>query len=127
MSKSVKSLFFQDQYHKSSSLCGFNQFYMICDCCSLKEYYEIVNEACPLSGFFPIYADFVTENTFLIMKLSKLQSFRAIRPRSNCFTIDVRRRKKSYFLIVICISYYTSCGRCFDMRHFGNRFVIAWL
>ena len=35
-------------------------------CCFplLKEYYEIVDEARPLLGFFPTYADFVTEMHF---------------------------------------------------------------
>ena len=46
---------------------------------TLKEYYEIVDEARPLSGFFPTHADFFYGNSFLIMKLSKLPSFRAIR------------------------------------------------
>ena len=40
----------------------------------LKEYYEIVDEARPLSGFFPTHADF---NAFLIMKLSKLPKFQS--------------------------------------------------
>ena len=31
---------------------------------TLKEYYEIVDEARPLSGFFPTHADFVTEMHF---------------------------------------------------------------
>ena len=31
---------------------------------SLKEYYEIVDEARPLSGFFPTHADFITEMHF---------------------------------------------------------------
>ena len=30
----------------------------------LKEYYEIVDEARPLSGFFPTYADLFTEMHF---------------------------------------------------------------
>ena len=30
----------------------------------LKEYYEIVDEARPLSGFFPTHADFLTEMHF---------------------------------------------------------------
>ena len=30
----------------------------------LKEYYEIVDEARPLSGFFPTHADFFTEMHF---------------------------------------------------------------
>ena len=30
----------------------------------LNEYYEIVNEARPLSGFFPIYAGLLTEMHF---------------------------------------------------------------
>ena len=44
----------------------------------LKEYYEIVDEARPLSGFFP-HMLFFYGNAFIIMKLSKLPSFRAIR------------------------------------------------
>ena len=32
--------------------------------CDLKEYYEIVDEARPLSGFFPTHADFFTEMHF---------------------------------------------------------------
>ena len=31
---------------------------------ALKEYYEIVDEARPLSGFFPTHADFFTEMHF---------------------------------------------------------------
>ena len=38
----------------------------------LKEYYEIMDEARPLSGFFPTHADF-------FMKLSNPPNFRAIR------------------------------------------------
>ena len=45
---------------------------------SLKEYYEIVNEARSLSGFFPHKLSFYG-NAFLIMKLSKFQSSKAIR------------------------------------------------
>ena len=45
----------------------------------LKEYYEIVDEACPLSGFVHTHADFVYGNAFISMKLSKLPSFRPIR------------------------------------------------
>ena len=33
-------------------------------CSKLKEYYEIVDEARPLSGFFPTHADFFTEMHF---------------------------------------------------------------
>ena len=44
---------------------------------ALKEYCEIVNEARPLSGFFPTDADLFYRNAFLIMKLYK-ESFRAI-------------------------------------------------
>ena len=40
----------------------------------LKEYYEIVDEARPLSGFFYTHADFFYRNAFLIMKLSKLRA-----------------------------------------------------
>ena len=45
----------------------------------LKEYYEIIDEAHPLSGFFPTHGDFVYRNTFLIMKLGKPPSFIVIR------------------------------------------------
>ena len=38
----------------------------------LKKYYEIVDDARPLSGFFPLHADFCQSD-----------------PSSNCFTIDV--------------------------------------
>ena len=48
----------------------------------LKEYYEIVNEARPLSGFFSHGCWFFYRNAFLIMKPSKLPSFRAIRALS---------------------------------------------
>ena len=40
-----------------------------------KKYYEIVDEARPLSGLFPTDVDLFTE----IMKLSNIPSFRAIR------------------------------------------------
>ena len=45
----------------------------------LKAYYEIINEARPLSGFFPTNADYLKIKSFIIMKLSNLPSFRAIR------------------------------------------------
>ena len=45
----------------------------------LKEYYDIVNEARHLSGFFPTHADLFYRNAFIIMKLRHLPSFRAIR------------------------------------------------
>ena len=47
----------------------------------LKEYYEIVGESRPLSGFFPTHAGcwVFYRNAFLIMKLSNPPSFRAIR------------------------------------------------
>ena len=44
----------------------------------LKEYYEIVDEARPLSGFFSPHMLIFYRNVFLIMKLCKLQSFRVI-------------------------------------------------
>ena len=55
------------------------EVYNLCEEVSLKEYYEIIDEARPLSWFFPTHADFVYGNTFLIMKLSNPPSFRAIR------------------------------------------------
>ena len=41
--------------------------------------HEIVEEARPLSGFVPTHADSFYTNAFLIIKLSKLLSFRVIR------------------------------------------------
>ena len=41
------------------------------------EYYEIVDEARPLSGFFPYKCWFVYRNAFLIMKLSKPPKFQS--------------------------------------------------
>ena len=54
---------------------------------SLKEYYEIVDEARPLSGFFPTHADFLQKCIFNheTKHASQFQSD----PSSNCFTIDV--------------------------------------
>ena len=46
---------------------------------NLKEYYEIVDESRPLSGFFPTHADFFYRKAFIIMKLSNPPNFRAIR------------------------------------------------
>ena len=45
----------------------------------LKEYYEIVNEARPLSMEFIPKDDFIYRNAILRMKLSNLPSFRTIR------------------------------------------------
>ena len=45
----------------------------------LKEYYEIIGEGRPLSGFFNTHADCCYRNAFIIMKLSKIPSFRMIR------------------------------------------------
>ena len=53
----------------------------------LKEYYEIVDEARPQSGFFPTHADFFYGNAY-IMKLSNPPKFQSD-PSPNCFTIDV--------------------------------------
>ena len=39
---------------------------------NLKEYYEIVGEARPLSGFVPTHADFLYGNASLIMKLQSI-------------------------------------------------------
>ena len=49
----------------------------------LKEYYEIVDEARPLSGFFPTHADFFTDHE------TKQSSKFLSDPSPNCFTIDV--------------------------------------
>ena len=53
----------------------------------LKEYSEIVDEARPLSGFFPTHANFFTEmhSNHETKQASKFQSD----PSPNCFTIDV--------------------------------------
>ena len=46
----------------------------------LKEYYEIVDKARPLSGFFPHNADFCTEMHFYNREtISKLPSFKVNR------------------------------------------------
>ena len=42
---------------------------------NLKEYYEIVGESRPLSGFFSHTCVFVYRNAFLLMKLSNPPSF----------------------------------------------------
>ena len=47
---------------------------------NLKEYYEIVGELRPLSGFFPTHADLFTEMHFYMFQSD---------PSPNCFTIDV--------------------------------------
>ena len=65
---------------------------------TLKEYYEIVDEARPLSRFFPTHADFFTECIF--NHETKQASMFQSDPSSNSFTID--------FLFVFCISFYTS-------------------
>ena len=88
----------------------------------LKEYYEIVNEARPLSGFFPTDADVLTE---IIMKLSKLPSF--------SFIIDVWKIKCCmqqfifYTFLLLFVSHFTQVLQYFDMWYFGNRFVIETL
>ena len=47
-------------------------------CNSQKEYYEIVEKAHPLSGSVSTHADFFYRNAFIIMKLSKLPSFKVM-------------------------------------------------
>ena len=71
----------------------------------LKEYYEIVNEARPLSGFFfPTHADiFFYRNAFIIMKRSKPPSFRVIRA-----LIAVNSVFLTFLMFFFCISLYTS-------------------
>ena len=54
-------------------------------CFTLKQYYEIVNEARPLSEFFPTDADFVYRNAS--NHETKEDSKFQIDPTSNCFTI----------------------------------------
>ena len=58
----------------------------------LQEYYEIVDDARPLSGFLPTHADFFYGNAFLIMKLSKHPSFK----------VSQSTFEFSYFLIICC-------------------------
>ena len=69
----------------------------------LKEYYEIVGEPRPLSGFpYKVMLIFFYRNAFLIMKLSNPP----IDPSPNCFTIDVWKIKcwlsTVYFLLSYC-------------------------
>ena len=82
----------------------------------LKEYYEIVDEARPLSGFFPTHAG----NAFLIMKLSNPASFEAIRAQ----LLHNRRLKYKLltfnilfftFLLVFFLSHFAQVLYCFDM------------
>ena len=49
----------QRRRHTGARLTG-----LISGLYGLKEYYEIVSEARPLSGIFPTYADFFTEMHF---------------------------------------------------------------
>ena len=46
---------------------------------TLNEYYEMVGDSRPLSGFLPTHADLFYRNAFIIMELSNPPSFRAIR------------------------------------------------
>ena len=47
--------------YTSRVVCPEHAVHLVID---LKEYYEIVDEARPLSGFFPTHADFFTEMHF---------------------------------------------------------------
>ena len=53
----------------------------------LKEYYEIVDEARPLSGFFPTHADFFLRKCISNHETKQASKFQSD-PSSNCFTID---------------------------------------
>ena len=55
---------------------------------NLKEYYEIVDEARPLSGFFPTHADFITEMHISNHETKQASKFQSD-PSPSCFTIDV--------------------------------------
>ena len=57
-------------------------------CYDLKEYYEIVNEARPLSGFFPTDADFLLQKCIFNYETKQSSKFQSD-PSSNGFTIDV--------------------------------------
>ena len=78
----------------------------------LKEYYEIVDEACPLSGFFPHMLIFLRKciYDYETKQSSKFQSD----PSLNCFTIDVWNincwRQQVIFLLSYCfflVSHFT--------------------
>ena len=81
----------------------------------LKEYYyEVVNEACPLSGLFPTGADFLQKciynhETEKFPEVPKFQND----PSSNCFTIDVLT------FLLLFVSYFNQVLECFD-------YVIIW-
>ena len=78
---------------------------------SLKEYYEIVEEARPLSGFFPHTCWFFVQKC--ISNHETKQSFKfQSDPSPNCFTIDdiwnINCWQFLSFLLFFCISFYTS-------------------
>ena len=83
------------------------------DFLSLKEYYEIVGEARPLSGFFLHTCLFCYTNAFIInviMKLSKFPVFRVIRALIASQSHNRRLKKEGknllnstvYFLLSYC-------------------------
>ena len=87
----------------------------------LKEYYEIVNEARPLSWLQKCISNHETKQA------SKFRRDLS----SNCFTIDVWKIKccmqrfisfhsYCYFYLILHIVL-----ECFDMWYFGNRFVLC--
>ena len=55
---------------------------------SLKEYYDIVNEARPLSGIFPADSDFLLKKCISNHETKQSPKFQSD-PSSNCFTMDV--------------------------------------
>ena len=63
-----------------------------------------------LSGFFPTHADFFNGNAFIIMKLSKLPSFIAIRALTASQSTFEMLISTVYFLsflfIYFCIAFY---------------------
>ena len=78
----------------------------------------------PSFGILPHRCWFVYRNAFLIIKLSNLLSFRAIRSRTLLLH---NRRLKINFLLSHCyyVSHFTQVLQCFDMWYFGNRFVVG--
>ena len=86
----------------------------ICKCFILEEYYEIVSESRPLSGFSPKHADFFFKkyiSNHETKQSSKFPSDPTLIASQSTFeikTVDFQQFI-SYFLIVFsCFSFYTS-------------------
>ena len=73
----------------------------------LKEYYEIVDEARPLSGFFPYRCWFVYRNAYSNHEtISNLPSFRAIWAFHNQRWKNKLLHATLYFLIFLLLFFY---------------------